>query len=65
LKIQEKKIQVMTADRCVMCGGVIPEGQQVCGLCKHKTELGKRGRTRWLNIEANTRSAETASTLKK
>jgi len=36
LKIQEKKIQVMTADKCVMCGGIIPEGQQVCGACGQK-----------------------------
>ncbi len=39
LKIQEKKIRIATVDRCVMCGEIIPEGQQVCGLCKHKTEL--------------------------
>lgn len=36
---QEKKIRIATVDRCVMCGEIIPEGQQVCGLCKHKTEL--------------------------
>ena len=36
---QEKKIRIATADRCVMCGEIIPEGQQVCGICKHKTEL--------------------------
>ena len=35
----KKKIRIATADKCVMCGGVIPEGQQVCGICKHKTEL--------------------------
>ena len=34
-----KKIRIATVDRCVMCGEIIPEGQQVCGLCKHKTEL--------------------------
>ena len=39
MKIQEGKIRIATADRCVMCGGIIPEGQQVCWLCKHKTEL--------------------------
>ncbi len=38
LKIQEKKIRIATVDRCVMCGEIIPEGKQVCGLCKHKTE---------------------------
>ena len=36
---QEKKIRIATVDRCVMCGEIIPEGNQVCGLCKHKTEL--------------------------
>ncbi len=35
----KKKIRITTADRCVMCGEIIPEGKQVCGLCKHKTEL--------------------------
>ena len=39
MKIQEKKIRIATVDRCVMCGEIIPEGQQVCGLCKHKTDL--------------------------
>ena len=39
MKIQEGKIRIATADRCVMCGEIIPEGQQVCGLCKHKTDL--------------------------
>ena len=36
---QEKKIRIATVDRCVMCGEIIPEGNQVCGLCKHKEEL--------------------------
>ena len=35
---QEKKIRIATADRCVMCGEIIPEGNQVCGKCNHKTE---------------------------
>ena len=35
-----KKIRIATVDRCVMCGEIIPEGQQVCGLCKHKEEDG-------------------------
>ncbi len=35
---EEKKIRIATVDKCVMCGGIIPEGQQVCGLCKHKIE---------------------------
>ncbi len=39
MKIQEKKIRIATVDRCVMCGEIIPEGNQVCGLCKHKTDL--------------------------
>ena len=39
MKIQEKKIRIATVDRCVMCGEIIPEGKQVCGKCKHKTEL--------------------------
>ena len=39
LKIQKKKIRIATVDRCVMCGEIIPEGQQVCGLCKHKADL--------------------------
>jgi hypothetical protein len=39
LKIQEEKIRISAVDRCVMCGNPVPEGQQVCGLCKHKTEL--------------------------
>ncbi len=38
MKIQEKKIRIATVDRCVMCGEIIPEGKQVCGKCKHKTE---------------------------
>jgi len=38
LKIQEGKIRIATADRCVMCGEIIPEGQQVCGLCKYKVD---------------------------
>jgi len=45
LKIQEKKkwepdIRIATVDRCVMCGEIIPEGQQVCWKCKHKEEDG-------------------------
>ena len=36
---QEKKIRIATVDRCVMCGEIIPEGQQVCWKCKHKEEL--------------------------
>ena len=39
MKIQEGKIRIMTTDRCVMCGEIIPEGQQICGLCKHKIKL--------------------------
>ena len=36
---QEKKIRIATVDRCVMCGEIIPEGQQVCWKCKHEEEL--------------------------
>lgn len=39
---QEKKIRIATVDRCVMCGEIIPEGKQVCGLCKISIE-----RARW------------------
>ena len=35
---EEKKIHITTVDRCVMCGEIVPEGQQVCGLCKYKIE---------------------------
>ena len=35
-----KKIRIATVDRCVMCGEIIPEGQQVCWKCKHKEEDG-------------------------
>ena len=35
LKIQEEKIRISAVDRCVMCGNPVPEGQQVCGRCKH------------------------------
>ena len=38
-KVEYPKIRIATADRCVMCGEIIPEGQQVCGLCKYKIEL--------------------------
>jgi hypothetical protein len=37
---QEKKIRIATVDRCVMCGEIIPEGNQVCGKCKHEEEDG-------------------------
>jgi predicted nucleic acid-binding Zn ribbon protein len=37
---QEKKIRIATVDRCVMCGNPVPEGQQVCGKCKHEEEDG-------------------------
>jgi len=36
---EEKKIRIATVDRCVMCGEIIPEGRQVCELCKYKIEL--------------------------
>ena len=39
LKIQEGKIRIATADRCVMCGEIIPEGRQICWKCKYKTGL--------------------------
>ena len=30
----EKKIRIATVDRCVMCGEIISEGQQVCISCE-------------------------------
>jgi len=39
LKTQEKKIRIATVDRCVMCGEIIPEGQQVCWKCKHEETI--------------------------
>ena len=38
MKIQEGKIRIMTADRCVMCGEIIPEGRQICWKCKYKVD---------------------------
>jgi len=39
VEMKEEKIRISAVDRCVMCDNPVPEGQQVCGLCKHKIKL--------------------------
>lgn len=33
---------VQVDNRCVMCGEIVPEGQEVCPTCKSKTMEGKQ-----------------------